>query len=925
MTIQEIKQRLSIQKVLQYYNLKPDRNKRINCPFHNDKTPSMQVYAETNTVFCFSSNCKLNGKAIDQIDFIMHKENCTKHRAINKAKELINPGYPPKVGQVAPNKIKPKPMNINNTENLSRIAVLTKLMYEAKASMSRSKKAQEYCKQRCLDNNTLEIGYLGDRFYGAWNQKLKQSAIETGLLKQNTNGSLSPAFRNCIIFPLKNKQGQVIDIYGRSVSNNSTSTSSVQAKHFYLKGKHQGIYPNYPKLETKTLIITESIIDSATLLQIPKLLTFNFQLLTLYGTNGLTEEHTEAIKNLPELKEIIFMLDADQAGHKAVERYSKELKAIKENVKISKIELPCKDVNETFTAHEPEIFTHLLNERTFLFSTDFSNENKNEQAGTASPSAPATQNYTSLLAVSGAELNTANSDKIIYLPDRQAGDSSLLKIEIWGGIEYHNMHRLRLSLYLENKATNRSFRDDVNLYSNRSSKAFLQDASEELEIPMSELKEIINQFTRKVEEYRLKQKEKMKNINKKEIVKLSLQQQKEAMQILKSQNLVNHLKAAMLKVGLIGETENGLLLFLIFLTRYFNTPLHALVHGSTGSGKTNLLKSILKLVPGESKYETTALTENVLFRPPYKDFWKNKILLIEDLDGSYKALLPLREFMTNQYISKLANDPNPKTGKYEQVTLEAEGPIVIAGATTRDKVYEDNSNRSFLLHVNESKTHEEKVLDYQNKEAAGLIDAEGIQTTAKKIQDIQRMLTPNIKVINPFQPQLKLPEYVFTKKRTNTHYIALIKSITFLFQYQREKKKDDKGRIYIETTLQDVALANQLSKESLLRKSDELSGQVREFFERLKATVKQEKKETFLAKDIRGKLRMHPMKFSRYINELRNRGYVKKVGGKERGSYEYQIIIWDDYQILKKGLTIMDKILEELYKQYPDGTYQKRK
>ena len=28
----------------------------------------MQIYPETNTVFCFSSNCKLHGKAIDQID-----------------------------------------------------------------------------------------------------------------------------------------------------------------------------------------------------------------------------------------------------------------------------------------------------------------------------------------------------------------------------------------------------------------------------------------------------------------------------------------------------------------------------------------------------------------------------------------------------------------------------------------------------------------------------------------------------------------------------------------------------------------------------------------------------------------------------------------------------------------------------------------
>lgn len=892
MTIQEIKERLSILTVLQHYGLKPDKNKRINCPFHDDKTPSMQVYPETNTVFCFSSNCRLNGKAIDQIDFIMHKEGCTKHEAIEKAKELLGV-YP----ESKPQKTIHKNM-IENTENISRIAVLTKLMYEAKESLTRSAKAQEYCKQRGLDSTKLEIGYLEQRYYNSWNEQLKKSAIETGLLKELPNNSLSPVFRSCIIFPIRNRQEQITSIYGRSITDNKDS------RHFYLKGKHEGIYPKYPEPSAKTLIICESIIDTASLLQIPELAN-TYSLLSLYGTNGLTEEHSEAIKSLTELEEIIFMLDADEAGNKVVEKYANQLKIENEKLKISKVELPCKDINETFVAHEPSIFMHLLNERTFLFSNEISNE-KEKATEIKTPETP----------VNTHNLNTSNHDRIIY-------NTEQIKIEIWGGVEYNNLHRLRLSLHIENKTTGRSFRDDVNLYSNRSSKAFIQDASEELEIPQSELKQVIADFTKEVEAYRLKQKANHKDVNRQEIIKLSLQEQKEAMQILQSKNLVNHLKAAMQKVGLIGETENGLLLFLIFLTRYFDTPLHALVHGSTGSGKTNLLKSILKLLPGESKYETTALTENVLFRPPFKDFWKNKILLIEDLDGSYKALLPLREFMTNQYISKFASEPNPKTGKYEQALLEACGPIVIAGATTKDRVYEDNSNRSFLLHVNESNHHQELIIDYQNKAAAGLIDKTGTENTCKKIHNIQRMLNPNIKVINPFQPQLKLPEYVFRKLRTNTHYITLIQSITFLFQHQREHKKDDRGITFIETTLHDVELANTLSKESLLRKSDELSGAVRDFFELLKVAVKQTGKDIFLSKDIRGKLRMHPMKFNRYANELRNRGYIRIEGGNRKTGLEYQITVWDDYQILKDGLKIMDDILEKLWKRYPDGKFSK--
>lgn len=103
MDISEIKAKLNILTVLEHYGIKPNRNKMLCCPFHDDKNPSMQVYPETNTVHCFSGNCKHTGKAIDQIDFIVHHEKCTKHEAIKKAKTLL--------GVVEP--IKPKE-NLND-------------------------------------------------------------------------------------------------------------------------------------------------------------------------------------------------------------------------------------------------------------------------------------------------------------------------------------------------------------------------------------------------------------------------------------------------------------------------------------------------------------------------------------------------------------------------------------------------------------------------------------------------------------------------------------------------------------------------------------------------------------------------------------------------------------------------------------------
>jgi hypothetical protein len=49
--------------------------------------PSLQVYYKTHTAYCFSSNCKTHGKSLDVIDFIMHKENCSKAASKKGAKK----------------------------------------------------------------------------------------------------------------------------------------------------------------------------------------------------------------------------------------------------------------------------------------------------------------------------------------------------------------------------------------------------------------------------------------------------------------------------------------------------------------------------------------------------------------------------------------------------------------------------------------------------------------------------------------------------------------------------------------------------------------------------------------------------------------------------------------------------------------------
>ena len=95
MQIPDIKSRLTITQVLNHYNLKADRNNRLLCPFHDDKTPSLQVYPNTNTWTCFRTNCQAGSG--DVIDFIMHYEKCSKHEALF-ASEHFPPPDPSSLG-----------------------------------------------------------------------------------------------------------------------------------------------------------------------------------------------------------------------------------------------------------------------------------------------------------------------------------------------------------------------------------------------------------------------------------------------------------------------------------------------------------------------------------------------------------------------------------------------------------------------------------------------------------------------------------------------------------------------------------------------------------------------------------------------------------------------------------------------------------
>lgn len=744
MEISEIKSQLSIATILHYYGLKADKNNRICCPFHEDKTPSMQIYYKTQTAYCFSSNCKTHGKSMDVIDFIMHRENLSKHEAIKKAEEILNPS--------------------SIKREISKEQFLNNMFQYFRNAINNSKPAKEYLEKRGLDFTRIEVGYNSGQFHhgSRRDEQLIQNAIKAGLLIDKgilgrTGEKAYGVFGKWgICFALRNQKNQITGLYFRSTLNDD------KTKHFYLKNR-TGVYPGYPNKETKKLILTEAIIDCASLLQI-KEIRDNYGLISCFGTNGLNDEIIEAISQLKELEEIIFCFDNDDAGKVAVAKYSNVLMEQFTNVKISSVELPNKDINETLQLHNEEIFTKLLEDRKPLnFSFSVENKEVKQKVTSSNP----------------VEIKNSPTD-------------------------------------------------------------FLSD-----------------------------------------------------------KNLLQNLNKLIEQAGIIGEENSRLLLFLITISYLNKSPLHGIVQGSSGSGKTHIISRIADLMPQEDVLRFTRITESSLYNWGEFDLFQ-KIIIIEDLDGLKEdALYALREFISNQVLRSSVTIKDKK-GNNKSSHKIVKGQFSSLSATTKGETYEDNMNRSFIIAINESEEQTEKIISYQNQRVAGHINKDNEQKAINFIQKLVRTLKHH-DVVNPFATQIQLPNNVKNKRRLNEMFQSIIKQITIIHQYQRRVASDN----CLITEIEDIENAVEILFESIILKIDELDGSLRQFFEKLKKHFGDKNRQSdtlhftrFDAMEVTG---FKKSQLQVYLNDLVRLEYLKQIGFANKG-FKYKISYNDNIMRVRKDL-----------------------
>jgi hypothetical protein len=275
----------------------------------------------------------------------------------------------------------------------------------------------------------------------------------------------------------------------------------------------------------------------------------------------------------------------------------------------------------------------------------------------------------------------------------------------------------------------------------------------------------------------------------------------------------------------------------------------------------------------------------------------------------------------------LSKDEN---GRLKTEEYRVEGPSAIFLATTAIDVDEELQNRCLILTVDESREQTQAIHGLQR----GGDTFEGLKTgiERKRILDTHRnaqRLLRTIHVVNPFAPFLTFPSERTRARRDHTKYLALIRTIALLHQYQRQLKRTD-GIEYIEVELSDIAAANRIAHEALGRSLDELPPQTRRLLGLLQAMVKERcearQVETpdclFTRREVRERIGWSDTQLKVHLSRLVDMEYLAtRFNPRHSQSYLYELIYDVPVEIGGKhlpGLIEIDE-LKRLYDENRSG------
>ncbi len=901
------------------------------CPFHQDDTPSLIVTPAKNLFHCMG--CGAGGSAID---FLMKHDGVSFRHAV----ELLRDGKANAFGGTAAKKTTvpklPPPVVFDADDQ----TLFTQVLDYYRERLHANPAALEYLQQRGITAEAIEAFGIGfaDRTLGLRlpfknrkdGQEVRDRLTRIGLYRESGHEH----FNGCVTFPIRDASGAVAEIYGRKIQQRQ----STGIYHLYLPGPHRGLF-NPAAFESPNVILTESVIDA---------LSFwcaGLRNVTcIWGTEGFTSDHLDAFRK-HKTQRVYLAYDNDDAGNRAAQRDVSRLTSI--GIECFRLRFPA--------GHDPNSYVMMLSKAKSRLQRGDPNEyarkvtpaekslpvllNSSEWLGKGSPSSNENSGTLSSSLAAKLAAETLGEPETLDEPKKAAKEGNAFKaeepeVEITakpeplaleqrgedlllnlGEREYRvrGLHKnnaydvLKVNLRLlhcdpsTELGAGRYHVDNVDLYQAGHRKRFIEEAAAETRLDPELVRRDLGKLLLKLEEAQEERLRAALEPAGPKIPVMSEADRAEALELLRSPDLLERILSAFETCGMVGEATNKLTGYLAAVSRKLARPLAVIVQSTSAAGKTALMEAVLAFVPEEERIKYSAMTGQSLYYLGETNL-KNKILAIVEEEGAEKASYALKLLQSEGELTIASTGKDPATGRMETQEYHVEGPVMIFLTTTAVDIDEELLNRCLVLTVDEGREQTEAIHRIQREAETfeGLKSRRDSQRVLTLHRNAQRLLEP-LPVVNPFAPQLTFLADRTRTRRDHVKYLALIRSITLLHQHQRPVQERD-GLRYIEATFADIEAANRLAGEVLARSLDELPPQTRRLLGLIKEMVRQACDGKKLAQEdylfSRRELR-HFTSWSEYqvrvhLQKLEDLEYVLRRHGRQGASCTYELLYPSD-------------------------------
>jgi DNA primase len=880
--IERLKQEVSLERLAEARGVKLARHGADLiglCPFHDDHSPSLVISPKENLWHCLGA-CQAGGTVID---WVMRAQGVSFRHAV----ELLRADHPSLFAAgAAPVKrtsVAKLPPPIDRDADDQRLLCQVTAFYHE--TLKQSPEALEYLTKRGLHSEEMltrfQLGYanrtLGYRLPAsnrAAGDDMRGRLQKLGILRESGHEH----FNGSLIIPIVSPGGEVMQMYGRKILDHHLRPGTPM--HLYLPGPHRGVWNEEALAASKEIILCEALIDA---------LTFwcaGFRNVTAsYGVNGFTDDHRAALKK-HGTQRVTIAYDRDEAGEKAALALAEELMAA--GIECFRVLFPrgC-DANEY--AREGHSLGQILNQAQWLGKGQ-APERPHVDVIPAEPAAkeePAP--VPPLAAASDVPAEIRPQEIIVTLGDRRYRVRGLSK----------NLSYEVLKVNLLASRADGFHVDTFNLYTAHQRAAFIKQAALEMSVKEDVVKRDLRHVLLKLEELQdeqiraaLKPKESTKAMGEEE--------RAAALDLLRAPDLLDRVLADLARCGVVGEQINKKVAYLAAVSRLLDAPLAVIVQSSSAAGKSSLMAAVLALMPEEQRVEYSAMTGQSLFYMGETDL-KNKILAIVEEEGAQRAAYALKLLQSEGVLTIASTGKDPATGKLVTHQYRVEGPVMIFLTTTAIEIDEELLNRCLVLAVDEDREQTRAIhrIQRQAQTLEGLLAKRERQRIMTLHRNAQRLLKP-IAVVNPHAHELTFPDGLTRTRRDHMKFLALIRAITLLHQYQREVKTvADGGALveYIESTPEDVELAGELITHVLGRSLDELPPQTRALLLLVDEFVSGECKRLamertdyrFSRRDVRRHTGWSDAQLKRHLHKLEELEYLVVHRGGRGQSFVYEL------------------------------------